>query len=182
MSDKIRDIVKHAQLQDAMELTLAAYPDFSTSAGRCVFSDEVIIGEILTRLGSGITCGYIGAYSKDLASAVALMLFAMRIPILQFRKESELMRNSGPLDLNERIHSAYLPISMEDSLACTAEVLQFGTRKHPGNEWKRISVESHVGSILRHLSRFRELDDETGWPHLAHAVARTWMVMQKTGL
>jgi hypothetical protein len=61
-----------------------------------------------------------------------------------------------------------------DALEATAEVLAFGAQKYEAYNWARgISYRRIFAALLRHLWawwRRKELDDETGLSHLAHAM------------
>lgn len=74
-----------------------------------------------------------------------------------------------------RFNSGKLPIELIPTsfLKQTAAVLQKGAEKYAPRNWERgMSWQSVYGCLMRHLIAWqdgKELDDETGLPHLAHA-------------
>lgn len=57
------------------------------------------------------------------------------------------------------------------------KVLMYGANKYSENSWKYIinSKERTLNSILRHLLEIRkgdEIDNESGFPHIAHAATQ----------
>lgn len=54
-------------------------------------------------------------------------------------------------------------------------VLEFGSKKYPGSPWSRMNAHEHIAAALRHAQRRGggiRFDEESGEPHLAHAIAR----------
>lgn len=65
-------------------------------------------------------------------------------------------------------------------------VMTFGAAKYAANNWQAVEPERYWGAIFRHLDAARsgeKYDDETGLPHLAHAlcclVFLTWQFLQR---
>ena len=56
------------------------------------------------------------------------------------------------------------------------EVLQYGAKKYKSKNWQYVQPydERYFGACMRHLSAWKQgnkYDDETGFNHLAHAMA-----------
>ena len=74
----------------------------------------------------------------------------------------------------------YLP---ESVFVDMAHVLEYGDRKHPGEEWRKLSVLDHLEHVRDHIRLWkigwylknRRLDKETGKSHLIHAAIRCLM-------
>lgn len=69
----------------------------------------------------------------------------------------------------------YLP---ESVLVDIASVLEYGDKKHPGEEWERESISFHLGHAYKHLEAYlcvENIDSETGKSHLIHAIIRILM-------
>ena len=66
------------------------------------------------------------------------------------------------------------------------EVLAYGAKKYSTDNWREgISYRKLVGSALRHLTAFNDgidLDEESGLPHLAHAMCCCMMLLGTTKL
>jgi len=59
-------------------------------------------------------------------------------------------------------------------------VLNFGDRKHPGENWKKQSVITHLWHAIGHIFHYLFIgkkDKETQCSHLAHAVCRLMFAM-----
>ncbi len=71
----------------------------------------------------------------------------------------------------------YLP---ETVFSDMLSVLKYGDRKHPGEEWKRETVQHHLDHAMAHIKKYwwgMHLDPETGRSQLAHAFVRIGMAM-----
>lgn len=60
-------------------------------------------------------------------------------------------------------------------LQYVVKVLTFGARKYSAENWKKVDSprERYYAALMRHLSAWRQgevMDQESGYPHLAHAV------------
>jgi hypothetical protein len=67
----------------------------------------------------------------------------------------------------------YIPRKVLEEIVA---VLEFGDTKHPGEEWRRISIWDHLVHVRGHLWAFEDevmpIDSETHRHHLAHAICR----------
>jgi hypothetical protein len=77
----------------------------------------------------------------------------------------------------------YLPVSVFEEIL---SVLEYGDKKHPGDEWKNEDYFEHYHHAMRHLEHWRdgacgmylvanEIDSESGKSHLIHAAIRCMM-------
>ena len=65
-----------------------------------------------------------------------------------------------------------------------AKVMHFGAKKHGRDNWRQANNNGgdHTAAAQRHIARFRRgrlIDHETGYSHLAHALARIGMALGK---
>jgi len=79
---------------------------------------------------------------------------------------------TGRKDDKGKLRYSLIPPSATRALA---EVLTFGAEKYEANNWKHVEdAESrYLDAVYRHLEAYRQgerLDDESGLPHLAHAM------------
>ncbi len=79
-------------------------------------------------------------------------------------------RNLLPLEVVEEIEKIY----------------QFGAKKYSPHDWKSREWEDMLGAAFGHIAshmRGRLYDNETGEPHLAHALCRLtmayWLIFEK---
>lgn len=66
------------------------------------------------------------------------------------------------------------------AMPAVMRVLAFGSRKHPGSPWRAMAASEHFVAAQRHMGRWfsgQRIDDESGEPHLAHAIARLLFVL-----
>ncbi len=67
------------------------------------------------------------------------------------------------------------------ALRVVASVLTFGSKKHATDwGWRNISVDDHLDAAFRHLASHADgdlIDDESGLPHVAHAVCRMLFIL-----
>ena len=65
-----------------------------------------------------------------------------------------------------------------------AEVLTFGAKKYKPNNWRNnTDLSRYEGALLRHFEAYRMgeiLDEETGMPHLAHALTNLVFLLELT--
>ena len=81
---------------------------------------------------------------------------------------------------NEKPRWDLLPL---DAVEPIVQVLTFGARKYKTNDWKNVRPTSrYVSAAMRHLKAYQAgemIDQESGLPHLAHAMTNlvflTWM-------
>lgn len=73
----------------------------------------------------------------------------------------------------------YLPVEIfEDPVV----VLEYGELKHPGEEWKKETIQHHLDHAMAHLKKYwygMHIDPETGRSQLAHAFVRIGMAMAR---
>lgn len=53
------------------------------------------------------------------------------------------------------------------------QVLTYGAKKYSDNSWQKVESFRYKGALYRHLVAFEKgelVDDESGLPHLAHAL------------
>ena len=65
-----------------------------------------------------------------------------------------------------------------------AKVLTFGAKKYKPNNWRNnTDLSRYEGALLRHFEAYRMgelLDEETGMPHLAHALTNLVFLLELT--
>lgn len=69
------------------------------------------------------------------------------------------------------------------ALALAGEVLAFGETKHPDEKWKSMSSSEHLAAVMRHYLEHQAgntRDAETNKPHLAHALVRMAMALERS--
>ena len=74
-----------------------------------------------------------------------------------------------------------------DRLEFVVRVLDFGARKYGRDNWKDVpnADTRYFAAAMRHMVAHHSgnpIDDESGLPHLAHAVASLLFMMQPTKL
>jgi hypothetical protein len=68
------------------------------------------------------------------------------------------------------------------ALALAGEVLAFGESKHPDEKWKSMSSAEHLAAAMRHYLKHQAgntQDAESNKPHLAHALVRLAMALER---
>lgn len=68
------------------------------------------------------------------------------------------------------------------ALQLAGEVLAFGEKKYPNEEWKRMSSEEHIAASMRHLLEHLSgnlNDSESLKLHLAHSLVRLGMALEQ---
>lgn len=65
-------------------------------------------------------------------------------------------------------------------LESTARVLEYGATKYEKNNWlKGMQYSTVIGSLKRHLAKIEigeDLDEESGYPHVAHMICNCLML------
>jgi hypothetical protein len=63
-----------------------------------------------------------------------------------------------------------------------ARVMEYGTQKYDRLNWSKVDdTERYISASLRHLSAYQRgefYDDESGLPHLAHAITSLLFVLE----
>lgn len=66
-----------------------------------------------------------------------------------------------------------------DALDEVAAVFEYGERKHGKDNWKKgLPASAHFSSAIGHMSKFAQGErlDESGHPHIVHAICRIMML------
>lgn len=147
----------------------------------------------------GTTEYYVG-YARTLRDANTIRSYCHRIPYgdfiefnnltidqkLEIAKNWEISLDKESVVLAEvgtKFDSSKLPLQLlpTDVLEQVAAVLLFGSKKYGVNNWRKgIKYSRLYGAALRHLWawwRGIDNDEETGLPHLAHAICCITFIM-----
>lgn len=91
---------------------------------------------------------------------------------------------SDPFANGQKRDACKLPLALLPTrpLEAVARVLAFGAKKYAANNWRKGIAYSRVyAAVLRHLWawwRGEDNDQETGLPHLAHAVCELFFLLE----
>lgn len=86
-------------------------------------------------------------------------------------------------DLKPCVHYAPMSVMLQ-----VAEVMRGGAKKYGVKNWRAqpIKVSTYYDAMFRHLTAWfedgRDLDDESGQPHLAHIIACAMLLMDSQRL
>lgn len=72
-----------------------------------------------------------------------------------------------------------LPVKVEEAVA---KVLTFGAKRYGDRNWQKVddARNRYLAACVRHMNAYRlgeELDNETGLPHLAHAITNLTFIL-----
>lgn len=66
---------------------------------------------------------------------------------------------------------------IKTAVVAAVRVFLAGGTKHGKDGWRRYDAAAHIRAAHRHLHQEAALDDETGLPHLHHALARLMLAV-----